>query len=488
MGKKNLKRSDKSFKAIKNGTDKEMKAFLKWLEDQIWEDTLPPEVGLAIITMVFFWLETSRVEIFLGCCRSLELFAPVYCSKIQDLYDAGQFELARTWVITFHIASHLEKNLQYRGQTPEECQLANIVGWITTQTCFLANQTREQLMVSHDPLGNAYYYARSSRSHYALCWEVRDIQIFVGAETDLVNETSRKRVSINASIQLRTLVMIFTGGPISDYYVLVIGGKVSSEKFMGQKILSDEFHIRISDLTFGLICICRKSCRKSPNANDIRSKPISTRELLQKEKMEPNFSAVCEVKNPSDIPSKLKNRQFSSKKKSSRVNVNYSTNDDRLEHSNRLSLIFEEAADIFKECRQHLNDLAIKKSAPKQKSPINVQTHVDESEVVHHNTFCESKAGKTYFPVLIGHDEYLYKSSKASKLSQVSPCSLDLYGCTRDEALFKLSSSLPNWLDAAMKEHPYTLPVNIITGGGSQIVADAVEHWIRASRNVANRF
>jgi hypothetical protein len=39
-----------------------------------------------------------------------------------------------------------------------------------------------------------------------------------------------------------------------------------------------------------------------------------------------------------------------------------------------------------------------------------------------------------------------------------------------------------------MKEHPYTLPVNIITGGGSQIVADAVEHWIRENRNVANRF
>ncbi|KAL7502829.1 hypothetical protein ACHAXN_000728 [Cyclotella atomus] len=153
-------------------------------------------------------------------------------------------------------------------------------------------------------------------------------------------------------------------------------------------------------------------------------------------------------------------------------------------HSNLLGLVFEEAADIFKERRQRLNDLAIKKSALKQKSPCKVQIHVDESEVVHHNTSCESKAGKTFFPVLIGHEEYLYKSSKASKLSQVSPCSLDLHGCTREEALFKLSSSLPNWLDAAMKEHPYTL----LTGGGSQIVADAVEHWIRASRNVANRF
>jgi DNA-nicking Smr family endonuclease len=188
-------------------------------------------------------------------------------------------------------------------------------------------------------------------------------------------------------------------------------------------------------------------------------------------------------KSSTDAPSKLKTRPSGSKKKNSRVNVDCRTNpnDGRLEHSNRLCLIFEE------ERRQHLNDLAIKKSAPKQKSSCKVKKQVDESEVVYHNTSCESKAGKTFFPVLIGHEEYLYKSSKASKLSQVSPLSLDLHGCTRDEALFKLSSSLPDWLDAAVKEHPYTLPVNIIAGGGSQIVADAVQHWIRES-NVANRF
>jgi DNA-nicking Smr family endonuclease len=65
---------------------------------------------------------------------------------------------------------------------------------------------------------------------------------------------------------------------------------------------------------------------------------------------------------------------------------------------------------------------------------------------------------------------------------------LDLHGCSRDEAIVKLSNSLSKWLDAAMKEHPYTLPVNIITGGGCQIISDTVEHWIRENRNVANRF
>jgi DNA-nicking Smr family endonuclease len=113
---------------------------------------------------------------------------------------------------------------------------------------------------------------------------------------------------------------------------------------------------------------------------------------------------------------------------------------------------------------------------------------VDELEVVYHSCSLEGKAGKKCFPVLIGHEEYLYKSSKASKLSQVPPRSLDLHGCSRDEAIVKLSISLSKWLDAAMNEHPYTLPVNIITGGGCQIISDTVEHWIRENRNVANRF
>jgi hypothetical protein len=39
-----------------------------------------------------------------------------------------------------------------------------------------------------------------------------------------------------------------------------------------------------------------------------------------------------------------------------------------------------------------------------------------------------------------------------------------------------------------MKELPGTVEVNIIAGGGNQIVAEAVEHWIREKRNVGKRF
>jgi hypothetical protein len=93
------------------------------------------------------------------------------------------------------------------------------------------------------------------------------------------------------------------------------------------------------------------------------------------------------------VSSKLKTRPSSSKKKSNRGTIDYSTS--------------TEGADIFKERWQRLNDLAIKNSAPKQKSLCKVQKNVDDSEVVYHNTSLESKAGKTFFPVLIGHEEYL---------------------------------------------------------------------------------
>jgi hypothetical protein len=43
-------------------------------------------------------------------------------------------------------------------------------------------------------------------------------------------------------------------------------------------------------------------------------------------------------------------------------------------------------------------------------------------------------------------------------------------------------------MNDAMKEYPWTLAVNIIVGGGAQLVSEAVEHWIREQRHVAKRF
>ena len=43
-------------------------------------------------------------------------------------------------------------------------------------------------------------------------------------------------------------------------------------------------------------------------------------------------------------------------------------------------------------------------------------------------------------------------------------------------------------MNKSMNEPPWTHPVDVVTGAGGQVLADAVEHWIRKNRNVANRF
>ena len=68
------------------------------------------------------------------------------------------------------------------------------------------------------------------------------------------------------------------------------------------------------------------------------------------------------------------------------------------------------------------------------------------------------------------------------------PHRIDLHGHTREEALQKLDSSLPLWLEDAMQEAPWTLPVDITSGGGNQAIAETVENWVCENRKVAKRF
>jgi DNA-nicking Smr family endonuclease len=90
--------------------------------------------------------------------------------------------------------------------------------------------------------------------------------------------------------------------------------------------------------------------------------------------------------------------------------------------------------------------------------------------------------------VLIGEEEFLYKSSKSSRQFKIQPHRTDLHGWSKEEAYKKLDDLLPSWIDAAKKDSPWTYPVDIICGGGNHILADAVAHWVRNNRRVANRF
>jgi DNA-nicking Smr family endonuclease len=95
------------------------------------------------------------------------------------------------------------------------------------------------------------------------------------------------------------------------------------------------------------------------------------------------------------------------------------------------------------------------------------------------------KAGKIAYPIAVGEVTNLYKTSK--KLAK-APITIDLHGHTRDEALQKLDENVGEWVDTAMRgEYPFVIPVDIICGGGSQILSEVVSNWIRTKRQVANR-
>ena len=92
-------------------------------------------------------------------------------------------------------------------------------------------------------------------------------------------------------------------------------------------------------------------------------------------------------------------------------NCTFATNttqeDYRVDHSKRLSLIFEEAEPAFKETRQRLSNMSLKKTLPKDRSVSKNDTE-DKTETNPSLDGVGSKAGKVVIPLLAGHAQQLY--------------------------------------------------------------------------------
>jgi len=161
----------------------------------------------------------------------------------------------------------------------------------------------------------------------------------------------------------------------------------------------------------------------------------------------------------------------------------------REDHSRSMTSVLEEMGPLLKDIRTRLNDLSIQKVAPKVKHNKVRRKHelcVPAVEVVSLQKGFGGKAGKVVYPVLVGEITNLYKTSKSVLRTRLIV--IDLHGSSRDEALENLNSDLTLWMDTAMKgDYPWVVPVDIICGGGSQLLSDVVKDWIQANRNVANR-
>lgn len=163
-------------------------------------------------------------------------------------------------------------------------------------------------------------------------------------------------------------------------------------------------------------------------------------------------------------------------------------------HSKTMTTVFEEMRPILFEIRQRIISLLLHRTPPKKKKFHN-KALLEKENMPNTMSFVEhspAKAGKTAYPVLVsGEVSNLFKTSK-KPLRKLSPRSdkitLDLHGMHKLQALGLLDESLPTWIDQAMKgDHPFVLPVDIICGGGSQLLSEAVANWIRVKPQVANR-
>ena len=162
-------------------------------------------------------------------------------------------------------------------------------------------------------------------------------------------------------------------------------------------------------------------------------------------------------------------------------------------HSIALSKLFEEAEPVFKAIRQKLHNLTLDRKSPKSRraSSDRKKDPSPTSAVFNPNSYgLGGKAGKTSYSVNVGQIENLYISSKRSSIclkSSSNRKSIDLHGCTKNQALQKLDTALIDWVKIAMEgEYPWVMPVDIVCGGGSQILSETVEKWIKEKKNVAN--
>ena len=162
------------------------------------------------------------------------------------------------------------------------------------------------------------------------------------------------------------------------------------------------------------------------------------------------------------------------------------------EHSKLLGKIHEEAESQFKEIRQRLNVMNLERTKPKQRtSPSKAKPVEVVDNPLGDDGQLGGKAGKTQFIIQVGEVSTLYKTTKASSAGRGSrrqdDIMMDLHGLTAEEAVCRLDKYLPGWIETAMKGiYPFVIPVKIVCGGGSQVLAEVVENWIKQNDNVAN--
>ena len=195
-------------------------------------------------------------------------------------------------------------------------------------------------------------------------------------------------------------------------------------------------------------------------------------------------------KDKHDAPKNKKKGSKKTKSKNkqrSKIEAVVSDDKHKLEHSKLLSKLFEEADPKFRLIRQELNGLSLIKQQPKPKTQTKQRLQLMTSSTFN-PTFngLGGKAGKSHFVLNVGEVANLYKSSKSSN-RPLAMSTIDLHGCSAEEATTRLDKGLKDWNELAMLgSYPFVHSVTVVCGGGGQVLREVVEKWISRNQNVCN--
>ena len=166
----------------------------------------------------------------------------------------------------------------------------------------------------------------------------------------------------------------------------------------------------------------------------------------------------------------------------------------RLAHSKSFEPVLNELKPLLREVREKISSRGLQRDEPKKRTVKKKKAAADKENEAN---YCpppqsETKAGKAVHRILVGEPDYLYKPLSSRNSSQNGSHGrrvsiLDLHGFSAEDARSKLEKCVGQWMKEAMVEYPFVIRVDIICGGGAQVLSDVVGEFIRHTPQVANR-
>ncbi|KAL9184637.1 hypothetical protein ACHAXT_012607 [Thalassiosira profunda] len=162
-------------------------------------------------------------------------------------------------------------------------------------------------------------------------------------------------------------------------------------------------------------------------------------------------------------------------------------------HSKAMEPVLNELRPKLKRIKQQIDAHSLQKDRPKERKPSTRGKGKEnapnpERSLIPIKDSSGGKAGKTAYPILVGESTDLFKTAQLRPGKALRRITLDLHGFSRYKALGQLRKSLAEWIDVAMKgEYPFVVAVDIICGGGNQVLSEVVAQFIRNSPQIANR-